>query len=73
MNLLNRELNELIPFKKEFNIFLQEGGVGCYDVKKWAIFIPESFDTPTKIQAILHEGAHLILREKLESLDQVRW
>lgn len=78
MKILNKRLNELISFKKEFKVFLQEGGVGCYDAEKWAIFVPDSFDTQMKIRTILHEGAHLILREKIHLIspnkfDRLKW
>jgi len=68
MKILNGELKKLVPFNKKFDVFLQKGGVGCYDIEKWAIFIPDSLDTSMKIYVILHEGAHLILREKLSNL-----
>lgn len=79
MNLLNRKLKKVISFNKKFDVFLQNGGVGCYSIKKWAVFIPNSFDNYMKIYGILHEGAHLILREKLselispEKFDTLKW
>ncbi len=79
MRVLNKKLNRLIPFNKRFDVFLQKGGVGCYDIKRWAVFVPDSFDNYMKIHTILHEGAHLILREKISNLisskkfDRLKW
>ncbi|MDK2908387.1 MAG: hypothetical protein PWQ87_845 [Candidatus Woesearchaeota archaeon] len=79
MRILNERLNNIVPFIKRFDVFLQKGGVGCYDVKRWAIFIPDSLNNFMKIHTILHEGAHLILREKLSNLispegfDRLKW
>ncbi len=79
MIILNEKLNRLISFSKKFDVFLQKGGVGCYDAKRWAVFIPDSSDSYMKISMILHEGAHLILREKISNLispkkfDRLKW
>lgn len=79
MKILDKKLNKLIPFTRKFDVFLQKKGAGCYDVEKWAVFVPDSFDNRMRIHVILHEGAHLVLREKLSGLispkkfDRLKW
>lgn len=79
IDILNKKINSLISFERKFDVFLQKGGVGCYDTRKWAIFVPDTFDTNNQISIILHESAHLILREKLSKkieprkFDRLKW
>ncbi len=79
MEILNERLGKIIHFNRKFDVFLQKKGVGCYNTKDWRVFVPDFFDTYMKIYVILHEGAHLILREKLSDLispknfDRLKW